>query len=326
MKLKKGSKKIAESTVARIEDGDEVLDMEVGQDTEFIEEENSDEESNVVTLNMSRASRGHNPDEVLSKNKDEESEKDKELDVILDHNYRIAGLIPNQRESQNTVRSNGAEGSEFLDMAMSKFQEVFMNSEFMETANKMQLQMEKQQKQLMDSQRKIDAQARELERVKKQAQTTSKGNGIPDKNEILRKKARAKSLNEILSKASDSELTVYRSAVENLISKRDSSSSSEDGLNSSEEIRPIEILQEDMEEEDNHSLIEQFISDAREKHQSKSVTDPGFPQGGGVNPPRGGCEHTILPNSPKNCMKLKEFGRRGGGRASLTPPLRSATA
>ena len=40
-----------------------------------------------------------------------------------------------------------------------------------------------------------------------------------------------------------------------------------------------------------------------------------------MNPPRGGREHTILPNSPKNCMKLKEFGRRGGGRASLTPPL-----
>ena len=57
-----------------------------------------------------------------------------------------------------------------------------------------------------------------------------------------------------------------------------------------------------------------------------SVTDLGFPQGGGVNPPRGGREHTILPNSPKNCMKLKEFGRRGGGRASLTPLLRSATA
>ena len=47
---------------------------------------------------------------------------------------------------------------------------------------------------------------------------------------------------------------------------------------------------------------------------------------GGVNPPRGGREHTILPNSPKNCMKLKEFGCRGGGgacvpHAPLDPPL-----
>ena len=36
-----------------------------------------------------------------------------------------------------------------------------------------------------------------------------------------------------------------------------------------------------------------------------------------------GCQHTILPNFPKNCMKLKEFWPPGG--ASLAPPLRSAT-
>ena len=59
-----------------------------------------------------------------------------------------------------------------------------------------------------------------------------------------------------------------------------------------------------------------------------TVTDPGFPQGGGREPSKGGGgrEHTILPNSPKNCMKLKEFGRRGGGgvrpsRPPLDPPL-----
>ena len=40
--------------------------------------------------------------------------------------------------------------------------------------------------------------------------------------------------------------------------------------------------------------------------------------------PRGERQHTILPYFPKNCMKLKEFGP--GGRASLAPPLRSATA
>ena len=52
-----------------------------------------------------------------------------------------------------------------------------------------------------------------------------------------------------------------------------------------------------------------------------AVADPGFPRGAGVNFP-GGRQHTILPNFPKNCMKLKEFGPRG---ASLTPLLRSAT-
>ena len=46
----------------------------------------------------------------------------------------------------------------------------------------------------------------------------------------------------------------------------------------------------------------------------KSVADPGFP--------RGGCANLLfLPIFPKNCMKLKKFGPRGGGRASLVPHL-----
>ena len=47
-----------------------------------------------------------------------------------------------------------------------------------------------------------------------------------------------------------------------------------------------------------------------------SVADPGFPRGWGPN------LHTILPNFPKNCMKLKAFGPGGGARPSC--PLRSA--
>ena len=44
-----------------------------------------------------------------------------------------------------------------------------------------------------------------------------------------------------------------------------------------------------------------------------TVADLGFPRGGGVNSPGGGGrQHTILPNFPKNCMKLKEFGPPGG--------------
>ena len=59
-----------------------------------------------------------------------------------------------------------------------------------------------------------------------------------------------------------------------------------------------------------------------------AVVDPGFPRGGGVNSPgRGGggvsvCrQHNILPNFPKNDMKLKEFGPEG---AHPSRPLRSA--
>ena len=41
-----------------------------------------------------------------------------------------------------------------------------------------------------------------------------------------------------------------------------------------------------------------------------AVVDPGFSRGGDANSP-GGRQHTILPNFPKNCMKLKEFGLQG---------------
>ena len=44
------------------------------------------------------------------------------------------------------------------------------------------------------------------------------------------------------------------------------------------------------------------------------------PRRGRQLPGGGGRSHTILPYFPKNCMKLKEFGPRGG-RASLAPPL-----
>ena len=47
--------------------------------------------------------------------------------------------------------------------------------------------------------------------------------------------------------------------------------------------------------------------------------DPGFPVGGGANPP-GGRQHMILPNIAKNCMKLRTFWAPWGA------PPKSATA
>ena len=40
------------------------------------------------------------------------------------------------------------------------------------------------------------------------------------------------------------------------------------------------------------------------KTRVNAVADPGFPRGGGVNPPGGGREHTIFPKFPENCMNL----------------------
>ena len=45
-----------------------------------------------------------------------------------------------------------------------------------------------------------------------------------------------------------------------------------------------------------------------------------FPEEGAPTP-RGARQHTILPKFPKNHMKLKEFGPRGGGARPLSPPL-----
>ena len=60
----------------------------------------------------------------------------------------------------------------------------------------------------------------------------------------------------------------------------------------------------------------------RNKTRSRGE-DPGFSVGGCANPLRG-AQHTILPNFPKNCMKLKEFGPRGlhfRSANDLVPPL-----
>ena len=53
---------------------------------------------------------------------------------------------------------------------------------------------------------------------------------------------------------------------------------------------------------------------------------PGFPVGGGANPPRGeGHQHMILPKFPKNCMKLRKFWALGEGDGAGGSPFRSAT-
>ena len=54
------------------------------------------------------------------------------------------------------------------------------------------------------------------------------------------------------------------------------------------------------------------------------MADPGFPRRGGANFQGGGKNLLFGQIFPKNCMKMKEFGPRRGGHASLVPPLRSA--
>ena len=63
-------------------------------------------------------------------------------------------------------------------------------------------------------------------------------------------------------------------------------------------------------------LKRKTVFQKRDKFDVKTVADPGFSRGGGVNPP-GGREHA------KFSRKLHEIERiwtPRGGRASLTPP------
>ena len=55
---------------------------------------------------------------------------------------------------------------------------------------------------------------------------------------------------------------------------------------------------------------------------NNSVADPGFSPGGAPTPKSA----IIFQFFAENCMKMKEFGPPGGGRASLAPPLGSANA
>ena len=54
--------------------------------------------------------------------------------------------------------------------------------------------------------------------------------------------------------------------------------------------------------------------------RTQDLPEVGAPTLGG-----GGCQHTILPNFPQNCMKSKEFGSGGGAHASNILLCRSAT-
>ena len=134
-------------------ENDQIVDMDVGQDSEFLSE-NSDEESNIVVLkNTSEQARVNEQ----STDEDTEEEEDGELREILNKNYEIAGLqeeIQGSRELQDVLSQKEI----ILDEAVSKFEEVLQKSGFMETASQMQ-------EQLIDSQQTVRNQAKELERL-----------------------------------------------------------------------------------------------------------------------------------------------------------------
>ena len=143
--------------------------------------------------------------------------------------------------------------NEIINAAVDRFQDVFMKSGFLEKADQIQKQLEAQ------AQEKSTTVAAPKPEPKKQTQKGEKSLNKNKTNPIAE-------LNRIMSQASTLELTIYKNAVENKISKRASTSSEEefnsplvetsDELEISDESNKIGI--------DNGTLIENFITDVRE--------------------------------------------------------------
>ena len=138
-----------------------------------------------------------------------------------------------------------------------------MKSGFIETANKLQKRLDDVEQ--MDRNKE--------EREKKNNRTSSNRKKGNNKG----KYKGSNSIKDLIGKASNSELTIYKNAVENQISKRFSLSSSEGEINTSDEInvsnesvKKINTSDEFVESDEtmdmlNDSLIEQYISDMREQ-------------------------------------------------------------
>ena len=250
---------------------DQFIDMEVGQDNEFVSED-SDDESNVVVFNREVTRRNDiekGMEAVEGQTSDEE--EDGELREILEKNYEMAGLKSPGEKDRDSI----------INEAVDKFQEVFMKSNFMEVTTKLQ-------QQLLQSQKQVAEQNKELVKLKAADRNSrdqrERGKTSNDKpmeqvtKEVLAdRKRREKQLTDLILAASESELTIYRSAVENQLSKRDSSSSEEhEGaggyLNSSDEIDVLEVS------EQQDVLIDQFIADVRAQNQQRNEQRANRPQ------------------------------------------------
>ena len=214
------------------EDSDNfVMEVNAEQEQEF---QSSDEEAD-ISFNTRRSDLNNNasparddldPDtegEIFSESEEESQNEGNELNQ----------LDPNEGKEQAKeqfvmamLKEKEKTKSEFVDAAMAKFQEDFMKSGFMETASKLQKQLEDTQK--------FSGNAARL-KVSSQTPKKSQGNhrGSSGRKELLPSKDEDK-LNNLLSRASVSELMVYRNAVENQINKKHHSDSSETDMDCDE--------------------------------------------------------------------------------------------
>ena len=167
---------------------------------------------------------------------------------------------------------------EIIDEAVNKFQEVLEKTGLIDTANKLQEQLLKSQKTEADQAKDIECLVAKQGKQKKTNEIRGKNNIIESiDNKVMDKDMakgnRVKQMHEIITRASDSELTIYKNAVEELLSKRESTSSEEGIMNSSDEIEIMDCPTSFDHRHCSNSLIDQFIADVRLKQNYSGETD-----------------------------------------------------
>ena len=108
---------------------------------------------------------------------------------------------------------------EIIDEAVNKLQEVLEKTGLIDTANKLQEQLLKSQKTEADQAKDIECLVAKEGKQKKTNEIRGKNNIIESiDNEVMDKDMakgnRVKQMHEIITRASDSELTIYKNAVE----------------------------------------------------------------------------------------------------------------
>ena len=281
---------------------EQMMEMEVNaiqQENEF-PEDNEEEESGIVQLRM--------PDGGSQRNNKVSTDVESE-----------DGELKKDEEDEEFQREKDRFKGEFLDEAMNQFQDIFMSSEFMQTM----VDMVKRNiaKETAGNQNHSRGQSGENHRVSKKTIDNR-----ADRSKIHPSQGNNSmnvDLENILSKASVSELTIYKNAVEDHINKRDSSSSDK-VINTSDEIEIegqnfmdgsnlFKEREKVSQVTDNHNMINDFIAEVRERQRTGTYANdggmPGTSGGHGHNHTQA-AQHRINPEDrAKNLIRNAEMGK-----------------
>ena len=205
---------------------------------------------------------GENNNATMSRNDDDNavteeynSEKAEESEPSTDG--ECSGS-EDEREDEQKQKSNQPvifDKDEIIDAAVAKFKVEFLKKGFMETNKLIDRQVNKRNRSRSRDRQGGSNSKKSDTRHGPQAYRDRTG------NETVNQKVKV--LNKMMSQASALELTVYKNAVENQINKRNSSSSEDNKMDTSEETGISDESNEQIVDSD--LLINDFIAEARER-------------------------------------------------------------